>query len=124
MKRLALVPVIVLAGLSLAGCPDDPHSYKTWTKALGGREHERALIACTKKMREGKDGVTGATKNLFKAQIAAIRAFGKFENEKQKSAEELVKIIEMQPPPHPKTVRDKKQLKATEEKYSFFLATS
>src|SRR5215475_15137746 len=36
---------LIVAGLvGLAGCPDDPYSYKTWTKKLGDRqEAERAV---------------------------------------------------------------------------------
>jgi predicted transposase YbfD/YdcC len=64
------------------------------------------------------------TKKLFQAQIASIRAIGKFENEKQRAAAALEKIINKDPPPHPRTAKTKEEGRGMEEKYGMFLATS
>ncbi len=61
------------------------------------------------------------TKKLIAAQIGAIRAMGKYETDKSKSAGALVKIIDREPPPHPKTAKDKEQGRAMEEKFGLFL---
>ncbi len=66
-------------------------------------------------------------KKMLSAQIAAVKAIGKFNNEKPKAAAALIKIIESDPPPHPRTVKgkdadDTKQLKRNaEEEYANFL---
>ena len=70
------------------------------------------------------------SKKLNDPQIAAIRALGRFDNEKSRAAAALIKIIEREPPQHPRTVKgkdvtDTKELKrAAEEKYSLFLRSS
>jgi hypothetical protein len=70
------------------------------------------------------------SKKLFSAQIASIRAMGKFSSDKARASAALIKIIDRDPPPHPKTVKGKdetetKELKrAAEEKYTMFLAST
>lgn len=61
------------------------------------------------------------TKKLITAQIAATRALGKYEPEKQKAAAALIKIIDREPPDHPRTAKDKERARALEEKYGLFL---
>ncbi len=64
------------------------------------------------------------TKKLISAQVSAIRALGKFDNEKAKAAAALVKIIDRDPPDHPRTAKDKEQGRALEEKYGLFLGVT
>ncbi len=64
------------------------------------------------------------SKKLISAQIAAIRAMGKYTEEKNKVAGALMKIIDRDPPPHPKTAKDKEQGRALEEKYGLFLGVT
>ncbi len=64
------------------------------------------------------------TKKLISAQVGAIRAIGKFDSEKSKAAAALTKIIDREPPPHPRTAKDKEQGRALEEKYGLFLGVT
>jgi hypothetical protein len=64
------------------------------------------------------------TKKLISAQISAIRALGKYDNAKQKAAAALQKIIDRDPPDHPRTAKDKEQGRALEEKYGLFLGVT
>jgi hypothetical protein len=64
------------------------------------------------------------TKKLISAQISSIRALGKFDNEKAKAAAALIKIIDREPPDHPRTAKDKEQGRALEEKYGLFLGVT
>lgn len=64
------------------------------------------------------------SKKLIAAQVAAIRAMGKFEGQKQKAANALVKIIDRDPPDHPRTAKDKEQGRALEEKFGLFLGVT
>lgn len=64
------------------------------------------------------------TKKLIAAQIGAIRAIGKFEGAKAKAAAALTKIIDREPPAHPKTAKDKEQGRALEEKFGLFLGVT
>ena len=61
------------------------------------------------------------TKKLIAAQVSAIRAIGKFQNAKPKATAALIKLIERDPPPHPRTAKDKENARALEEKYGLFL---
>jgi len=61
------------------------------------------------------------TKKLIAAQVSAIRAIGKFQNAKPKATAALVKLIERDPPQHPRTAKDKENARALEEKYGLFL---
>ena len=64
------------------------------------------------------------TKKLITAQVAAIRGIGKYTEESSKAAAALVKVIDREPPPHPKTAKDKEQGRALEEKYSLSLGVT
>jgi hypothetical protein len=64
------------------------------------------------------------TKKLIQAQIAAIRAMGKYDGEKAAAVGALSKIIDREPPPHPRVAKDKETRRASEEKFSMFLATT
>jgi hypothetical protein len=64
------------------------------------------------------------TKKLIGAQVAAIRAIGKYSEESGKAAGALTKIIDKEPPPNPRTAKDKETSRAFEDKYGQFLGVS
>ncbi len=64
------------------------------------------------------------SKKLIAAQVGAVRAIGKFENEKARAAAALTKIIDREPPPHPRTAKDKETGRAMEEKFGLFLGVT
>jgi hypothetical protein len=64
------------------------------------------------------------TKKLIAAQVAAIRAIGKYSDEKAKASSALIKIIDRDPPDHPRTAKDREQGRAMEEKFGLFLGTT
>ena len=64
------------------------------------------------------------TKKLISAEVSAIRAIGKYDTEKPKAAAALMKIIDRDPPDHPRTAKDKEQARALEEKYGLFLGVT
>jgi hypothetical protein len=64
------------------------------------------------------------SKKLITAQVGAVRAIGKFTNEKPKATSALTKIIDREPPPHPKTAKDKETGRAMEEKFGLFLGVT
>jgi hypothetical protein len=64
------------------------------------------------------------SKKLIAAQVGAVRAIGKFGNEKARAATALTKIIDREPPPHPRTAKDKEQSRALEEKFGLFLGVT
>jgi hypothetical protein len=64
------------------------------------------------------------TKKLIAAQVAAIRAMGKYTDEKAKATAALIKILDRDPPDHPRTAKDKEQGRAMEEKFGLFLGTT
>jgi hypothetical protein len=64
------------------------------------------------------------TKKLIAAQVAAIRAIGKYDTQKQKAVGALIKIIDRDPPDHPRTAKDKEQGRALEEKFGLFLGVT
>src|SRR5262249_52752272 len=61
------------------------------------------------------------TKKLIGAQVSAIRAIGKFDNEKNRASAALAKLIDRDPPEHPRSAKDTEQKHALEEKYGLFL---
>ena len=61
------------------------------------------------------------TKKLISAQVAAIRAIGKFTEEAPKAAAALTRVIDKEPPPNPRSAKDKEQARALDEKYALFL---
>jgi hypothetical protein len=64
------------------------------------------------------------TKKLVAAQVAAIRAIGKYSAESGKAAGALIKLIDKEPPPSPRTAKEKDQARALDEKYSLFLSVN
>ena len=64
------------------------------------------------------------SKKLIAAQVGAVRAIGKFQSEKARAATALTKIIDREPPPHPRTAKDKEQGRALEEKFGLFLGVT
>jgi hypothetical protein len=63
------------------------------------------------------------TKKLIAAQVSAIRAMGKFDGQKAKASAALIKIIDRDPPDHPRTASKENQ-RAVEEKYGLFLGVT
>lgn len=63
-------------------------------------------------------------KKLLPAQVAAIRAIGKYDTEKAAAAAALQKIIDREPPAHPRTAKDKEARRAAEEEFGMFLAST
>jgi hypothetical protein len=57
------------------------------------------------------------TKKLITAQVAAIRAIGKYTGDSPRASAALIKIIDRDPPPSPRTAKDKDQMRTLEEKY-------
>lgn len=64
------------------------------------------------------------TKKLIAAQVAAIRAIGKYSDDKAKAAAALIKIIDRDPPDHPRTAKDKETARALQEKFGLFLGAT
>lgn len=64
------------------------------------------------------------TKKLVNAQIAAIRAIGKYTEEAAKASSALTRIIDKDPPPNPRSAKDREQGRALEEKYVLFIGVS
>jgi hypothetical protein len=60
------------------------------------------------------------TKKLIKAQVAALGAIGKYTADSQRASAALIKLIDKDPPAHPRTARDKDQARSLEEKYALF----
>jgi hypothetical protein len=61
------------------------------------------------------------TKKLLQAQVAALRAIGKYSEERARASAALIKLIDRDPPQHPRTA-DKEQIRTVEEKFSLSLA--
>ncbi|HEX8110370.1 MAG TPA: hypothetical protein VF516_21710, partial [Kofleriaceae bacterium] len=61
------------------------------------------------------------TKKLITAQVAALRAIGKYTGDSQRASAALIKLIDKDPPANPRTARDRDQGRALEEKYALFL---
>ncbi|HEX7839419.1 MAG TPA: hypothetical protein VF469_18205, partial [Kofleriaceae bacterium] len=64
------------------------------------------------------------TKKLITAQIAAIRAIGKYTSDTGHAAGALIKVIDKDPPPSPRTAKEKDAARALAETYNRFLAVS
>jgi hypothetical protein len=64
------------------------------------------------------------TKKLLAAQVAAIRAIGKYTEEAPKAAGALTKVIDRDAPPNPRTAKDKELARSLDEKYSLFLSVT
>src|SRR5688572_25400386 len=67
------LPAVVLAGLAfVAGCPDNPYSYETWTKKLDNQdEAERAV---TELEQLGNPGAIPALGSYWKSKGKPVRA--------------------------------------------------
>jgi hypothetical protein len=63
------------------------------------------------------------TKKLLPAQVAALRAIGKYSEERARASAALIKLIDREPPPHPRTA-DKEQIRTVEERFGLFLAVT
>jgi hypothetical protein len=61
------------------------------------------------------------TKKLIKAQVAAIRAIGKYTADSPRASAALIKLVDKDPPANPRTARDKDVARALDEKYALFL---
>jgi hypothetical protein len=61
------------------------------------------------------------TKKLISAQVAAIRAIGKFTAEAPKAAAALTRVIDKEPPPNPRQIKEKEQARSADEKYALYL---
>lgn len=104
----------------------NPRSVDSATKAadaLGESQASGGLEALVDIANKYADDYT-KRKKLITAQIAAIRAIGKYENEKAAAVGALLKIVDREPPEHPRMARDRESRRASEEKFSIFLATS
>lgn len=64
-----------------------------------------------------------ASRKLSSAQIASVHAIGKYENEKAAATAALVKLIDREPPPNPRTVA-KENRAAASEKFELFLGVT
>lgn len=61
------------------------------------------------------------TKKLITAQVAAIRAIGKYTGDRNRASAALLKITDRDPPPSPRTAKDKDQARTLDEKYGLSL---
>jgi hypothetical protein len=60
-------------------------------------------------------------KKLITAQVSSVRAIGKYSSEKAKAAAALIKIIDRDPPPNPRSVKQEESRSAS-EKFNLHLA--
>jgi hypothetical protein len=61
------------------------------------------------------------TRKLVNAQVAAIRAIGRYEQDSPRAAAALIKLIDKDLPPHPRTAKDREQARLLDEKYTLQL---
>ena len=83
---------------------NNPHSVENAMKAAEAIGESR--------MGEGFEALTSmadrpSNKNIIAAQISAIRAMGKLDAIKDQASGTLMKIIDREPPQHPRTAKDK-----------------
>lgn len=64
------------------------------------------------------------TGKLLPAQIAALRAIGKYSSAGDRASAALAKIIDREPPPSPRSAKDREQSRALADKYNQFLAVT
>jgi len=62
------------------------------------------------------------TGKLLSAQIAALRAIGKYSSDSARAAAALIKLIDREPPPSPRSAKDREQSRSLADKYNQFLA--
>lgn len=63
------------------------------------------------------------SRKLSTAQIAAVHAIGKYESDKAKASAALIKLIDREPPPNPRTVA-KETRTAASEKFELYLGVT
>lgn len=101
---------------------DNPRSVDSATKAADALGEA--------KLAEGLDalislGTKAIEKKLIQAQVAAIRAIGKYDNDKDRASDALIKLIDRSDmPAHPKTAKEAEQRRALEEKYGLYLGVT
>jgi hypothetical protein len=64
------------------------------------------------------------TAKLWTAQVAAIRAIGKYRDNTAKAAAALIKLIDRDPPPNPRAAKQSEQTRGLAEKYALALRVS
>jgi hypothetical protein len=64
------------------------------------------------------------SKKLVQAQVSAVRALGKFDNEKGKASAALIKLIEKDMPLHPSKAKVKEEERGMAEKYELALGVA
>src|SRR5262249_52927944 len=99
---------------------NDPRSVDGATKASEALGEARAA--------EGLDALIElaskpVTKKLVTAQVAAIRAIGKYRAD-SRAAAALLKLIDRDPRAPPRTAKDKDQARALDAQYTLFLAVT
>ncbi|HEY0483509.1 MAG TPA: hypothetical protein VGD37_38590 [Kofleriaceae bacterium] len=99
----------------------NPRSVESATKAADALGESR--------LAEGLDALIElaqkpVTKKLITAQVASIRAIGKYTGDSGRASAALIKIIDKEPPPAPRTVKEKDQVRTADEKYSLFLGVT
>jgi hypothetical protein len=62
------------------------------------------------------------TKKMLMAQVAAVRALGHFTGNKPKAISALMKMVDRDPPPNPRSGKDPENKRALAEQYERFLA--
>jgi hypothetical protein len=62
-----------------------------------------------------------ATKKMIQAQIAAVRALGSFSGSRAKAVAALMKLVDRDPPPSPRTAKDQESKRTMAEQYARFL---
>jgi hypothetical protein len=99
----------------------NPRSVESATKAADALGESRladgldALIELAQKP---------VTKKLITAQVASIRAIGKYTGDSGRASAALIKIIDKDPPPAPRTIKEKDQVRTADEKYGLFLGVT
>jgi hypothetical protein len=68
-------------------------------------------------------GQKPVTKKLITAQIASLRAIGKYRADSAQAAAALLKVIDREPPPHPRTAKDQNRGQL-DEHYTWYLKTT
>lgn len=64
------------------------------------------------------------TKKMLAAQIAAVRALGSFSSSRAKAVAALIKLVDRDPPPNPRTAKDAETKRTMAEQYTRFIGIS
>ncbi|HEY4243385.1 MAG TPA: hypothetical protein VGM88_26415 [Kofleriaceae bacterium] len=89
--------------------------------AMGDAKVPDGLAALIELAGKKPSGSAKFSKKLIAANVAAIRALGKYDGQKAQAAAALQKLIEMSAPPHPKTAKNKDEGRLFEEQYGLYL---